>query len=126
MNKRQNYDEELKEIIELREQGFKLDEISEITGIKRGTVSCRLSRAKSRGLIEWDDARKNNGRKPEESANTITAANPQPVIVKEKTLNDFQPRELIKHLYNLGYRIKDNSLYVITMQKVNIQSVINE
>ena len=122
MNKRSNYDEEFKEIVELRNRGFKINEISEIMGIPRGTISCRLSRAKRKGLIDIEDGRKNNGAKPKEK-------NPMPevkVVVQEKTLKDFQPRDMIKHLYNLGYRIKDNELYVMTLQKVNLQSVINE
>ena len=51
---------------------------------------------------------------------------PQVPAKPEKTLDDFQPRELIKHLYKLGYRIDRDGLYVITRQKVNLQSVINE
>lgn len=98
------------EIIKLREEGYKTGEISELTGIPRGTITARLSRM---------NAITNSHRV---EAQEIKPVAPQ----KEKTLNDFQPRDMIKHLYNLGYRIKDNSLYVITLQKVNIQSVLSE
>lgn len=35
------------------------------------------------------------------------------------------PREMIKHLYSLGYRIKNNELVVLVEQKVNIKDIIN-
>ena len=35
------------------------------------------------------------------------------------------PREMIKHLYTLGYRIKDNQLIVLVEQKVNLKDIIN-
>lgn len=51
----------------------------------------------------------------------------EPVPVKEKTLFDFPPRELIKHLYNLGYRIEgsDWKLVCTVKQTVNLKDIIN-
>lgn len=49
----------------------------------------------------------------------------EPVPVKEKTLFDFKPRDMIKHLYNLGYRIEDNKLVCIVKQVVNVKDIIN-
>ena len=46
--------------------------------------------------------------------------------VKEKTLDDFTPREIFKHLYKLGYRLKDpKSLYCIIKQPVNLEDIIH-
>lgn len=45
--------------------------------------------------------------------------------VKEKTLNDFPPRDIIKHLYNLGYRIEDGKLVCYVRQNVNVKDIIN-
>lgn len=110
MRRRSNYEQEMTEIIKLREEGYKTGEISELTGIPRGTITARLSRMNAIT-----------------NSHEVEAKETKPVAQqKEKTLNDFQPRDMIKHLYNLGYRIKDNSLYVITLQKVNIQSVLSE
>lgn len=110
MHKRPNYEQEMKEIVKLREEGYKLSEISELTGLPKGTITARLSRMKAVA-----------------NSHEVKVQEIKPVAQqKEKTLNDFQPREMIKHLYNLGYRIKDNSLYVMTLQKVNIQSVLSE
>lgn len=49
----------------------------------------------------------------------------EPAPVKEKTLFDFQPRDMIRHLYNLGYRIEDNKLVCIVKQVVNVKDIIN-
>ena len=49
----------------------------------------------------------------------------EPVPVKEKTLFDFKPRDIIKHMYNLGYRIEDNKLVCIVKQVVNVKDIIN-
>ena len=45
--------------------------------------------------------------------------------VKEKTLKDFPAREMIKYLYNLGYRIEDNKLVCYVKQAVNVKDIIN-
>ena len=45
--------------------------------------------------------------------------------VKEKTLDDFTPREIIRHMYNLGYRIENGKLVCIVHQVVNLKDIIN-
>ena len=40
--------------------------------------------------------------------------------------DDFTPREIIKYLYGLGYRIENNKLFLYTREEVNLHSVINE
>lgn len=47
-------------------------------------------------------------------------------LVKIPKLEDFSPREMIKHLYNLGYRIEDNRLVLVRKDYVNIKSIIEE
>lgn len=42
--------------------------------------------------------------------------------VKEKTLDDFTPRQIFKHLDRLGYRFGD--VYCVKTVKVNIQDII--
>ena len=49
----------------------------------------------------------------------------EPVPVKEKTLSDFTPREIIRYMYNLGYRIEDNKLVCVVKQVVNVKDIIN-
>ena len=92
----------------LRERGVKWKEIEATLNIPHGTLTAAFSRR-----------REKSG-----ESETKTSAAPA-VIVKEKTLDDFQPREMIKHLYKLGYRIEDNGLYVITKQQVKLGDIIN-
>lgn len=47
-------------------------------------------------------------------------------LVRQKTLDDFPPREIIKHLYNLGYRIINGKLACVKVSVVNINDIINE
>lgn len=47
-------------------------------------------------------------------------------LVKIPKLEDFPPREMIKHLYNLGYRIEDNRLVLIRKDYINIKKIISE
>ena len=58
-----------------------------------------------------------------ETENELKKAETAPV--KEKTLFDFAPRDMIKHLYNLGYRIEDNKLVCVVRQVVNVKNIIN-
>lgn len=45
---------------------------------------------------------------------------------KRKALNAIPPRELVRHLYNLGYRIEDGGLYVITKRQVMLNDILDE
>ena len=54
----------------------------------------------------------------------IIKRNEETQMAQREPLESYTPRELIKYLHNLGYRIKDNSL--IVEQKVNIRSIIEE
>ena len=43
MHRRQNYKQEMSEIVKLRKEGYTSGEISKLTGIPRGTITARLS-----------------------------------------------------------------------------------
>lgn len=51
----------------------------------------------------------------------------RPVKKEENTppLREMTPREMIKHLYNLGYRIENNQLVCYTKNVVKIQDIIH-
>lgn len=66
---------------------------------------------------------KNNGGQPDD-VNWDTPRCDEPALTKQKTLDDFTPREMIKHLYNLGYRIIDGDLYLVQQTRVNLEDVI--
>lgn len=46
------------------------------------------------------------------------------IVYKDKTLDDFTARDMIRHLYKLGYRI-DGTLYCLVKQSVNVKDIIN-
>jgi hypothetical protein len=48
------------------------------------------------------------------------------VLAKAKTLNDFTPRQIIKHLHDIGFRIEDGELVLIEKKKINIHSILTE
>lgn len=60
-----------------------------------------------------------------EKTNKIWEENEIKSLQKEKTLDDFSPRDIIKHLYKLGYRIEDNKLVCYVKQQVNVKDIIN-
>lgn len=60
-----------------------------------------------------------------EKKETPTTIVVSPAPVKEKTLKDFSPREIIKYLYDLGYRIEDGKLVCFVKQTVNLKDIIN-
>ena len=47
-------------------------------------------------------------------------------LVRKLQLSDFEPREMIKYLYNLGYRIKNNKLVFVTEKVVNMKAVLED
>lgn len=49
-----------------------------------------------------------------------------PVPAASRPTCEMSPREMIKKLYDMGYRIKDNKLYVIRPVEVKLQDIINE
>jgi len=54
-----------------------------------------------------------------------TVVEEKPVVEVKPKSTQMSPREMIKHLYSLGYRIKDNQLIVLVEQKVNLKDIIN-
>ena len=94
--------------------------------ISESSVRTKLS---SFGLFASKrDAKHENPTKPVTVVEPMKAAEPvkeatQGSVVKQKTLADFSPREIIKHLYNLGYRIKGD-LYQIVEKKVLLNDII--
>lgn len=52
--------------------------------------------------------------------------NEKPESPEKKGLSDYTPREIFKYLYALGYRLDKDGLYMLSKQRVNLQSVISE
>ena len=109
-------EEDIQTWVDLKNQGISYANISKTFNIPNGTIRSIISQRRKKGTL------------PKSSQNPkITVAGPVvPTIVKEKTLDDFSPREIIKHMYNLVYRIDENGLYVIETLKhrVKINDII--
>jgi hypothetical protein len=64
---------------------------------------------------------------PSHAKNTTVSAQPvkREEYVQTKTLDDFTPRQIMKHMYKLGYRVK-GELVRIVEQKICLNDIINE
>ena len=125
------------EIKEYYEAGFRFCEIANMTGIHQSTVRMHLLR---NGLLKDDNSKemsapadeakkeqpKDAERVPETESkpDTSTQKREDTYVPKEKTLKDFKSRDMIKHLYDMGYRIKDNQLICLVPQVVNVKDII--
>lgn len=64
-------------------------------------------------------------KKAEEETIVIEGESPK-LFTQEKTIQDFDPRDMFKELYNRGYRIDDKGVYVMVKKYVNLLSIISE
>ncbi len=123
-------DVEIAEIKSYLKDGCNNSEIAELTGRSLKAIQQLVLR------MGWTHGRFNEEPKKVEPVPKqkieLVEVNPMPKTMiedhepkMEKTLKDFAPREIIKHLYNLGYRIEDNKLVCIVKQAVNLRDIIN-
>ena len=122
MNKSNSYTQkELDDLVKMHEQGATNKEIAEMIGRTEGSVATKL----------WQ---LNKERKAKEAVKkeVQAIASPQPmtktivVPAKQKTLDDFSPREMIRHLWKMGYRIEDGKLVCYQRMVVNMGDVLKE
>lgn len=107
---------ELAEIKGYLKDGCSYEEIAELMGRSKKSIENTIQRQ------GWTRGRfNNNAVELPVQKQTIVEQDP----VKEKTLKDFPAREMIKYLYNLGYRIEDNKLVCYVKQAVNVKDIIN-
>ena len=121
------------EIIEYYAAGFRVCEITNMTGIKQSTVRMFLNRNEDK--IKKERELQNDLMKVTVKPNSETKAlpaeskeeqpAPAPAPVKEKTLKDFKSRDMIKYLYDMGYRIENNQLVCLVKQVVNVKDIIH-
>lgn len=110
MKERVFTEEDIKQIISLRNEGFTYPEISELTGFDTNSIRAKMSCERRKGGA---DILKGHLKRSIKSAQkSILEPESKPEPVKEKTLYDFSPREILYHLFhNLGYKIDENGLY---------------
>lgn len=130
---------EIAEIKSFLKDGLTYDEVAELTGRSKKAITNLASRqgwtngrykSDATDASSWDTILKTQETELPFAENTKTLdeiKQETPTPVKEKTLADFRPRDIIKHLYNLGYRIKgsDWRLVCTVEQTVNLKDIIN-
>ena len=111
MNRKNYTQDELKEMRRLKAEGKTFAEIAKMFDRSEHAIAQKFSTlgwmGGFYGVQKWETPKEE---KKEE----------QPKV----TLKDFQTREIIKYLYNIGYRIENNQLVCIVKQKVNIKDII--
>ena len=126
--------EEAKLILELWEGGKSLQEIGYVVGRTQGAISAFISTERKDGRYsrrigehknEETVALKVNGVKVAEApASVVKQDNPGTILPEVKT-KELTPREMIKKLYDMGYRIENNQLICIQKVVVKLNDIIN-
>ena len=101
MNNTKWTDEEISIMLDMKQKSYTDLQIGEVVGRTAAAVSYKLSELRKKGAV----AASGSGAKP-------------------ATLSDFSPRDMIKYLYNLGYRIENNQLVFWERKVVNIKDVV--
>lgn len=101
-------------MMKMRYEGKSMKEIADVVNRLESAVSKRFA-VKSKEYKEYKiKMYKEN-----------TPAVPPPAPSKEKTLSDFSPRDIIRHLYDLGYRIENNALVYYSKQYIKLNDIVN-
>lgn len=127
--------EMVKKILAMKQKGYKYSEIAEEMKMNRKAVENLCTRYRLLAKTTNEESKKTMPKFPVdikldgEVVGTIrpmdVAPAPEPEVKPEKTIKDFSARELIKRLYELGYRIENNSLYCIIKKPVQLSEIIN-
>ncbi len=119
---------ELNQIKSLLNEGKTTQEIAKILNRSATGLRNMLWR------MEWTNGRyKEDLEEADESWDNVlkkvdTTDEPVKVLVpvKEKTLDDFTPREISRNMYKRGYRIMNGELVCLVPQVVKVKDIINE
>lgn len=117
--------ETIEEIKEYRKAGFTYSEISKIVNIKESTIRTYFCQ---NHITTKNETGKDTTPVHEDKPvinSTVSVMPPKADTSSKPTLKDFQARDMIKYLYNLGYRIEDNKLVCYVKQTVNVKDIIN-
>ncbi len=113
---------ELAEIKSYLKEGYNYEDIGELVGRNKKSIQNIVFRYKLKSDMAIVTP-KSEAKKAEQSAPQKTIVVSEPVMVsKEKTLDDFPKRQIIKYLYDAGYRW--DNMYCMVKQKVNINDII--
>ena len=115
--------EEIRDMIAIFKQGASVEEISAMSGRPSSSITQKL-RESGFSVINDMFAGEKNAETTQDGP-ILKVSDGEKTLVKQKTLEDFSPREMIKHLYNLGYRIKNNEIVMVIEKKIKLSDIIN-
>ena len=110
--------EEDENILRLKESGYTYKQISEV--LTRHSKEAIMNR--------YYYIMHTNENPNREVLQPADQAQPQPQprqSGRKVTLHDFTPREMIKHLYDLGYRLEDGKLILVQKTVIKLGDIIN-
>ena len=123
---------EINQIIFMKNQGKTWKEISKATGRTVSALGFKWNELKNKGMLEdLNVAGKKVGvtlaSSIEEALKTATIE-PEPEPVKKTFVRTatMTPREMIKKLYDMGYRIEDNQLVCYQKVVVKVNDILSE
>ena len=100
----------------MREQGATYKEIADMFGRTEAAVHVKFTE------LGWAGR---GVKKPQPSEPNELTKVPDG-LVRKLQLSDFEPREMIRYLYNLGYRIRNNKLVFVKETVVNMKAVLED
>ena len=107
---------EINEILNLRKSGWKIKDIARQYNRTENGISGAISRYKDapsyRAVDNFSDG-------------TSVVRTADKTVLRINPLKDYTYDELIKYLYDQGFRIEDNQLVHITKTPVKINNIIN-
>ena len=103
-----------------RKQGKSCISIAEALGRSRSCISRYFQHVKENPALLPDSVKEQHPAEIPKIVNDLTVKDDVKL-----SLYNFQPRDIIKHLYNLGYRIDNNRLVCLVKQPVNLKDIIN-
>lgn len=126
-------------ILQLHKEGLGYRKIATNVGVCPATVQKMLKKYKlyegpgtehmrTLPFVGIDNPMAQNAPQPKRQEQEKTAVDPpaEDTSAKLTALKVFSSRQLIKELYNRGYRIEKDGLFVIEKKKVLVGDIINE
>lgn len=111
--------EDIQMIINLYNAGKTAEEIAQVTGRTKHAIHQRIYLLKKSGQITDEP----NNLPPSRKLRPTGIVHPVEQE-KEPVKKEMTPRDMIKALYDLGYRIEDNHLVCYVKQTVKLQDII--
>lgn len=111
---------ELDEMYQLKRQGATYEEIARMFNRTTKAIGLKFSQ------MGWTNGQDGDDDSDSAGIATVDAPTAPTAKAKKPSLDDFQPRDIIKYLYNLGYRIENNKLVYVHRQVINLKTILED